>query len=64
VIVIRLPNILKLDQQFIYSNAEEIFCAFEVECEMEKWIGKRKLREKSKLECKQIYEIKKGFDEI
>ena len=33
-IVIRLPNILKLDQQFIYFNAEEIFSAFEVECEI------------------------------
>jgi hypothetical protein len=28
---VRLSNILKLDQQFICFNAEEIFYAFEVE---------------------------------
>jgi hypothetical protein len=53
VIVIRLSSILKLDQQFIYFNAQEIFYAFEVECEMEKWIEKRKLRGKEKTKSKE-----------
>lgn len=48
---VRLSNVLKLDQQFIYFNAAEIFCAFDVsENESrEKWNGNE--------ERKQIYEI-------
>lgn len=41
--ILRLSsNILKLDQQFIYFNAEEIFYAFEVEWEgKEDWKSER-----------------------
>jgi hypothetical protein len=39
--IIRLTNILELDQQFIYFNAKEIFYTFEVEYEW-KWISVEK----------------------
>lgn len=55
VIIIRLSNILKLDQQFIYFNAKRK-SGLNI-----KWNRKLDARTKEyshKLECKQIYEIK------